>query len=151
MWCAASDPRVHHRQGVHPPEEVSPLHNSHALLSSVSEDVSGATICLCEITSLASLSCLIRRHLDRRNHHPYLVPLLSCVHRRSPIACHESLYAFPPECRRRHSPRTQLTSCLWFLLRWRVIGTLQDSEQFAQAYGCPAGSFMNPTDKCVVW
>lgn len=33
----------------------------------------------------------------------------------------------------------------------RVIGPLQNSKHFAEAYGCKSGSFMNPPDKCSVW
>jgi len=35
--------------------------------------------------------------------------------------------------------------------RYRVIGTLRDSWEFADAFGCKAGDPMNPADKCVVW
>ena len=33
----------------------------------------------------------------------------------------------------------------------RVIGPLQNSADFAAAYSCPAGSFMNPEVKCALW
>ncbi|XP_062607161.1 neprilysin-like [Saccostrea cucullata] len=35
--------------------------------------------------------------------------------------------------------------------RFRVIGTLQNSEDFSRAFNCPASSFMNAANKCSVW
>lgn len=37
------------------------------------------------------------------------------------------------------------------LQMYRVYGPLQNSEDFAQAFQCPAGSKMNPRHKCTVW
>ncbi|KAI9002782.1 hypothetical protein BC832DRAFT_560809 [Gaertneriomyces semiglobifer] len=35
--------------------------------------------------------------------------------------------------------------------RYRVIGSVSNSQEFAKAYKCPVGSKMNPKDKCLIW
>ena len=35
--------------------------------------------------------------------------------------------------------------------QFRLLGPLQNSENFAKDFNCPAESRMNPSDKCVVW
>jgi putative endopeptidase len=35
--------------------------------------------------------------------------------------------------------------------RFRVIGPLVNLPEFSQTFNCPAGSFMNPTNRCTVW
>lgn len=35
--------------------------------------------------------------------------------------------------------------------RFRVLGPLMNLPAFAQAFNCPVGSTMNPTNRCEVW
>ena len=55
------------------------------------------------------------------------------------------------ETRRPESAHQQLLTDPHSPGRYRVIGTLENSEDFAREFNCPAGSRMNPVDKCAVW
>lgn len=53
---------------------------------------------------------------------------------RTPESSHEGLVTDP------HSPD-----------KYRVIGTLSNSQDFVEHFGCPLGSPMNPGKHCEVW
>ena len=53
---------------------------------------------------------------------------------RRPASAHQQLLTDP------HSPG-----------RYRTIGTLQNSPDFAREFGCAADAPMNPPEKCSVW
>ena len=44
----------------------------------------------------------------------------------------------------------ELNNCFHLLL-YRILGSLQNSKDFSEAFQCSATSFMNPADKCSVW
>ena len=44
-----------------------------------------------------------------------------------------------------------LTGPLYYNFFNRVIGALVNNEDFSRAFGCPAGSRMNPSNKCLLW
>jgi predicted metalloendopeptidase len=35
--------------------------------------------------------------------------------------------------------------------RFRIIGTVQNSYEFAKVFSCKSKSKMNPSDKCQLW
>ena len=35
--------------------------------------------------------------------------------------------------------------------KYRVVGTLSNSYEFAEQYKCSSGAAMNPSNKCVIW
>lgn len=52
---------------------------------------------------------------------------------------------------RPEATRNKLKTAVHSPGRFRVIGTLSNSEDFAKEYQCPLGSPMNPEHKCSVW
>ncbi|XP_058056004.1 neprilysin-4 [Anopheles bellator] len=52
---------------------------------------------------------------------------------------------------RPEATRSKLKTAVHSPGRFRVIGTLTNSADFAREYSCPLGSVMNPAEKCSVW
>ncbi|KAK6176886.1 hypothetical protein SNE40_015099 [Patella caerulea] len=52
---------------------------------------------------------------------------------------------------RREAAIQQILTGVHSLGRFRVIGSLQNSQDFAEAFNCPASSYMNAENKCYVW
>ena len=47
--------------------------------------------------------------------------------------------------------RSKLKTAVHAPGKYRVIGTLSNSQEFSKAYKCPLGSKMNPAKKCTIW
>lgn len=52
---------------------------------------------------------------------------------------------------RPEATRSKLKTAIHSPGKFRVIGTLSNSEDFAKEYNCPLGSNMNPYEKCSLW
>lgn len=52
---------------------------------------------------------------------------------------------------RPEATRNKLKTAVHSPGKFRVIGTLSNSKDFAQVFNCPPGSPMNPVNKCSVW
>lgn len=52
---------------------------------------------------------------------------------------------------RPEATRSKLKTAVHSPGKFRVIGTLSNSDEFAKEYNCPIGSPMNPQQKCIVW
>jgi len=52
---------------------------------------------------------------------------------------------------RPEATRNKLKTAVHSPGRFRVIGTLANSPEFAEVFNCPEGSPMNPSEKCQVW
>lgn len=49
------------------------------------------------------------------------------------------------------SMRRQIKTGVHSLAQFRVIGTLSNSDDFAEHFKCPLGSRMNRVNKCIIW
>ncbi|XP_065167956.1 neprilysin-4 [Atheta coriaria] len=52
---------------------------------------------------------------------------------------------------RPEAARNKLRTAVHSPGRFRVIGTLSNSDEFAEVYQCPVGTPMNPKNKCIIW
>ncbi|XP_033220405.1 neprilysin-4 isoform X2 [Belonocnema kinseyi] len=52
---------------------------------------------------------------------------------------------------RPEATRNKLKTAVHSPGKFRVIGTLSNTKDFAQVFNCPLGTTMNPTKKCSVW
>lgn len=52
---------------------------------------------------------------------------------------------------RPEATRNKLKTAVHSPGKFRVIGTLSNSDDFAKVFNCPVGAPMNPIKKCSVW
>ncbi|XP_067010330.2 endothelin-converting enzyme homolog [Anabrus simplex] len=88
-----------------------------------------------------------RRYLKRNGPEPKLAGLEEFSHEQllflgfANLWCQASKPAYDDAILRdRHSPA-----------KFRVLGTLSNTPDFAKAWNCPANSTMNPKNKCIIW
>lgn len=60
-------------------------------------------------------------------------------------------FSIVPSVERAERMKNKVGTDIHSLDRFRVIGTLSNMQEFADAFNCPEGSNMNPKNKCAVW